>query len=95
MDSEFKQRFNDLEEKVDAVQDHSNSLVGRLDDIDGTLREMRKENEDAHAQIGLNITRSTRRLHDAMDSRFDAVNARFDELEKMVLRVIDVAKGRI
>lgn len=95
MDSEFKQRFNDLEDKVDAVQNHSNSLVGRLDSIDETLREMRKENEEAHAQIGVNITRTRRRLHDAMDARFDAVNARFDELEKMVLRAIDVGKGRI
>ena len=52
------------------------------------LEAMRKENESAHSQISLNITREVGKLREAMDSRFD-------ELEKMVLRAIDVAKGRI
>ena len=59
------------------------------------LEAMRKENEGAHNQISLNISREVGRLHDAMDGQFKAVNERFDKLEKMVLRAIDVGKGRI
>ena len=56
---------------------------------------MRKENKDAHGQISLNITRETGKLGKDMEAGFKAVDGRFDELEKMVLRAIDVAKGRI
>ena len=81
MDSEFRQRFKDLEDKVDAVNNSNNAIRSRMDGLDGTLREMRKENAEAHAEIGLNITRETGKLRENVDARFNAVDTRFDRVE--------------
>ena len=87
MDSEFKQRFKDLEDKVDAVNNSNNAIRSRMDGLDGTLREMRKENAEAHAEIGLNITRETGKLRENVDARFNAVDARFNAVDTRFDRV--------
>ena len=80
MDSEFRQRFDDLVETVDAVNNSNNAIRSRMDGLDDTLREMQKENAEAHAEIGLNITRETGKLRKDMDSRFEAVEGLLGEV---------------
>ena len=45
------------------------------------LEAMRRENDNAHSQIRLNITNEVGRLHEAMDERFEAMDERFEAMD--------------
>ena len=46
------------------------------------LEAMRRENDNAHSQIRLNITNEVGRLHEAMDERFEAMDERFEAMDE-------------
>lgn len=61
------------------------------------LESMRKENKDAHTQISVNITNHVGKLGKDTDDRFDAVDKRFDAVEAtltdIVERLITIKRG--